>query len=442
MATEAKLRQLADRGCPVYYFYSSERYLVRQAVSAAVRILSADTDEETTVLDGAAPEIEQLIMAAGTLSFFGTRRVVVLPELDPAAYGDKDLEELCSTLASLENAVVVLGSVFELERSKLKTGKRAQKLIAECKKLGFAEELSKPKPYELKMMLIERAKAQDTTLPEGAAAALLERCGEDPFLLENEVDKLCALSGYQTVTAAMVAEMGTVSLEADVFEMIRMITAKNATGACKKLQTLLRLQQEPIAITGAMIGSYVDLYRVKLGAAKRKNYSTVFKDFGYKGSDYRLKRSAETASHYTLGQLETCLQVLLDLDKSLKSQPVDVQTPCWKQHSAVWRWRGADDERTRTAAHRPGAGGGGQIRCRPPFPPDRCHDSADRRLWHLQGQKTPAAAESPGEKKRPDPLHRFRCRRRRSGRVDGYGVERGRGGDSQSQTGRYDHDHG
>ena len=316
MATEAKLRQLADRGCPVYYFYSSERYLVRQAVSAAVRILSADTDEETTVLDGAAPEIEQLIMAAGTISFFGTRRVVVLPEL----------EELCSTLASLENAVVVLGSVFELERSKLKTGKRAQKLIAECKKLGFAEELSKPKPYELKMMLIERAKAQDTTLPEGAAAALLERCGEDPFLLENEVDKLCALSGYQTVTAAMVAEMGTVSLEADVFEMIRMITAKNATGACKKLQTLLRLQQEPIAITGAMIGSYVDLYRVKLGASKRKSYAAVFKDFGYKGSDYRLKRSAETASHYTLGQLETCLQVLLDLDKSLKSQPVDVQT--------------------------------------------------------------------------------------------------------------------
>ena len=261
-------------------------------------------------------------MAAGTISFFGTRRVVVLPEIDPAAYSDKDLEELNSTLSSLENAVVVLGSVFELERSKLKTGKRAQKLIAQCKALGYTEELAKPKPFELKMMMIDRAKEQKTTLPDGAAAALLERCGEDPFLLENEVDKLCALSGYQTVTAAMVAEMGTVSLEADVFEMI---TAKNATGACKKLQTLLRLQQEPIAITAAMIGSYVDLYRVKLGAAKRKNYSTVFKDFGYKGSDYRLKRSAETASHYTLGQIENCMQVLLELDQSLKSQPTDDQ---------------------------------------------------------------------------------------------------------------------
>ncbi len=325
MAAETRLRQLAEKGCPVYYFYSSERYLVRQAVAKLTRLLAADSEEETTVLDGAAPEIEQLIMAAGTISFFGTRRVVVLPEVDPNAYGTKDLDELCSTLARLENAVVVLGSVFALERNKLKVGKAAQKLIAQCKDLGYTEELAKPKPFELKMMMIDRAKVQGTTLPDGAAAALLERCGEDPFLLENEVDKLCALSGYQTISAAMVAEMGTVSLEADVFEMIRMITARNATGACKKLQTLLRLQQEPIAITGAMIGSYVDLYRVKLGAARRKNYSTVFKDFGYKGSDYRLKRSAETASHYTLAQLEACMQVLLELDTSLKSQPVDEQ---------------------------------------------------------------------------------------------------------------------
>lgn len=133
LATEAKLRQLAGKDCPVYYFYSTERYLVRQATAAAVRVLCAEGEEEPTVLDGAAPDIEQLIMAAGTISFFGTRRVVVLPELEPSAYGEKDLEELCGTLASLENAVVVLGSVFEAERGKLRMGKRAQKLAAQCK---------------------------------------------------------------------------------------------------------------------------------------------------------------------------------------------------------------------------------------------------------------------------------------------------------------------
>ena len=165
--------------------------------------------------------------------------------------------------------------------------------------------------------------SRKTEALERARGELKASCGADVLVHAGDASRE---EDVEALLNAAVAEMGTVSLEADVFEMIRMITAKNATGACKKLQTLLRLQQEPIAITGAMIGSYVDLYRVKLGASKRKSYAAVFKDFGYKGSDYRLKRSAETASHYTLGQLETCLQVLLDLDKSLKSQPVDVQT--------------------------------------------------------------------------------------------------------------------
>ena len=65
----------------MYYFYSTEKYLVRQAVQLACRVLAAGAEEETTVLEGAAPEVDQLIMAAGTISFFGTRRVVCLPEV-------------------------------------------------------------------------------------------------------------------------------------------------------------------------------------------------------------------------------------------------------------------------------------------------------------------------------------------------------------------------
>ena len=45
MATEAKLRQLADKGCPVYYFYSTERYLVRQAVNAVEANITQDIQD-------------------------------------------------------------------------------------------------------------------------------------------------------------------------------------------------------------------------------------------------------------------------------------------------------------------------------------------------------------------------------------------------------------
>ena len=159
-------------------------------------------------------------------------------------------------------------------------------------------------------------------MPENAAAALLERCGQDLFLLENEVDKLAAASGYTEISPALVAEMGTLDLEADVFEMVRHVTARNPSKACEKLETLLRLQNEPIAITAALIGSYVDMYRVKAGQQKKKAYGQVHKDFGYKGSDFRLKKSSETAARYTPAQLARCLEILAELDKSLKGSPV------------------------------------------------------------------------------------------------------------------------
>ena len=112
-----------------------------------------------------------------------------------------------------------------------------------------------------------------------------------------------------------------------MFEMIRMITAKTRHRCLgKKLQTLLRLQQEPIAITAAMIGSHV-ICTGRLGAARKKNYSTVFDSTATRGSGITDSSARPTASHYTLGQIEACrLQVLLELDQSLKSQPVSAQT--------------------------------------------------------------------------------------------------------------------
>ena len=94
----------------------------------------------------------------------------------------------------------------------------------------------------------------------------------------------------------------------------------NPFKACEKLETLLRLQNEPIAITAALIGSYVDMYRVKAGQQKKKAYARHTKDFGYKGSDFRLKRAVRPP-RYTPAQL-ACLGNLAELDKSLKGSPV------------------------------------------------------------------------------------------------------------------------
>ncbi len=317
----AKIKQLLAQGCAVFYFYSSERALAQRACFAARQLLRGE-DTETTVLEGPTPDVAEIITAAGTISFFSERRVVELPDLVPKAYSDADLDDLCDALASAENAVFFITSTYPMEYGRMQLTKPAKKLIDCCKKIGYVAEIAEPRPDELQRILMNRAQEQGAQLPQKVAAALIERCGTSLSLLENEVDKVCALAHYQTVTAEMVAEIGTQSLEADVFDMIRMMTAKNTTGACKKLHTLLRLQQEPIAITAALIGSYTDLYRVKAGQASGRNYSVVFKEYGYKGKDYRLKKAMETANRYNLAQLERCILLLVETDQILKSQPI------------------------------------------------------------------------------------------------------------------------
>lgn len=324
MRSKDRIQKAIKQNCPVFYFVSSEAYLARREAASLCELLLQD-ETEKTVLDEAAPDIESVVMAAGTISFFGTRRLVVMPNLEPKAYSEKDMADLCDTIASAENAVFVLVSVYPVEYGKARIDKQMTRLMDLCRKIGYVEDIPKLSGAELKNYLIAYAQQQGAVLPEVAARALIEKSGEDTVLLENEVDKLCALAGYQTITAAMVAQLGTPNLEADVFDMVKLVTAKNSTAACKKLQQLLRLQNEPIAIAGALTGSYVDMYRVKIGQASKQDYNAVHRDFGYRGKPYRLKITSETASRYTVAQLKECLAILDDLDSGLKGSPVDAQ---------------------------------------------------------------------------------------------------------------------
>ena len=247
--SETELKKRLKSGCPVFYFYASDEALVRSAAAKAEKFLSEEAPD-TTTLDGPTPSVEDIVLAAGTISFFGGRRLVMLPLIRPSAYSDKDLQELCDTLSDTENAVFVLTSLLEEKYGKIKPGKREQKLIAACEKLGYCVQIAKPGRAALQEMARTWAGEYQTPFAPGAEAALLDRCGDDQFLLQNEIAKLAALSGYTTITTQMIQQLGTVTLDADTFDMVKLVAAGNTRQALAKLQTLLELQNKPILLTG------------------------------------------------------------------------------------------------------------------------------------------------------------------------------------------------
>lgn len=321
--SENELNKRLKAGCGLYYFYASDEALVHAAAQKALKYLTRD-DPETTVLDGPTPSVEEIVLAAGTISFFGGRRLVLMPLIRPSTYSDKDLQELCDTLSDTENAIFVMTSLVEERFGKLRPGKREQKLISCCEKLGYCVQINKPTASALQAMARDWAKETGAAFAPGAEAALLARCGEDQFLLRNEIEKLAALADYGTITPQMIAQLGTVTLDADTFDMVKLVTSGQTEKAQQKLRTLLALQNDPIMITGALISNYLDLYRVLLGHRSRRALSAVAKDFGYSGNwNYRLSTTEKTAARFKRAQLEECLHILQRLDTDLKSSRLD-----------------------------------------------------------------------------------------------------------------------
>ena len=143
-------------------------------------------------------------------------------------------------------------------------------------------------------------------------------------MLQNEIAKLAALSGYTTITTQMIQQLGTVTLDADTFDMVKLVAAGNTRQALAKLQTLLELQNEPILITGALIGNYLDIYRAFLAKKSRRPLADLAKDFKYIGKwNYRLGNADQTAARFQRSQIEESLRILQKLDLDLKGSRLD-----------------------------------------------------------------------------------------------------------------------
>ena len=75
--SETELKKRLKSGCPVFYFYASDEALVRSAAAKAEKFLSEEAPD-TTTLDGPTPSVEDIVLAAGTISLF-CRSFVRLP---------------------------------------------------------------------------------------------------------------------------------------------------------------------------------------------------------------------------------------------------------------------------------------------------------------------------------------------------------------------------
>ncbi len=296
----------------VYYFASTEQSLLREAERATLAALGMDV----TRIDGPKPDVGDVMGAAGSISLFGDLRAVLVRELETAAMADADVKDLAELFGDLQSSVLVVTSFYK--DKKTAGTKKAKLLFDTAKQYGFAVDIPRPTRVQMIEYVESEAAGLGASYEPGAAEALLNRAGEDRVLLKNETAKLAAMAGYGEITRRSVERYGTASVEANVFDLISLLTMGSRRRVFEKLAELEQLRYEPIAVSAALAGSYVDMLRVRLGAEQRKAYDVVFKEMGYIGNSWRLKKAKENAARYRTADIGACVALLARLDAELK----------------------------------------------------------------------------------------------------------------------------
>ncbi len=276
---------------------------------------------DLTVMSQEDFNIADVLESFSTIGMFGDPRAVILRFTDIIKITDEDFQSLCDGIAECVDITV---AVFIFYPDKYaKDGKKAKAITGVFEKKGSCVMLLPIVGEKQKKHIADYAETLGCKIDSGAVNLLMEKFPSELILLEREIEKAAALCGYSTITAQIVQNISITVLTADVFSLLTPLL-NGKSGLCfQKLSILLQNGEEPIAILAAITGSFIDIYRVKCGMISKVNYTEVFKDFGYKGNNYRLKKAEEFARKLSIEKLSRIINILIKADKELKSMPVD-----------------------------------------------------------------------------------------------------------------------
>ena len=188
------------------------------------------------------------------------------------------------------------------------------------RRCGVAVDLSHRTQRQTVQLLIKGAASRGTSIDADTAAYMIDVCGDDLGSLLNEFNKLCAYADGQPVTKEMVDETVTKSVEASVFDISNMIFTGDADRAFAIVYELIRRKTPVQPIIGALIQSYMTIYRYKTAKAAGRTVAELLNDMGYKSNqDYIFNKISGVSAKIGMDRLRRSLEILIDADVKSKS---------------------------------------------------------------------------------------------------------------------------
>lgn len=300
----------------LYVFHGEEIFLLRYYLEQLRKLLIDELTEsfnfhkftsETYSLQGFVEAVENLpMMAEHTMVWADEIDLFKLPETDRVKIAEllADIPEYCTV-------------VFTYETTAWKPDRRQKKLWEAIEKNGIIVEFAKQNQRDLIAWVTRHFAAQKKRISTELCRYLIEITGGTMTALAGEISKIAAYSGAEEIRKSDIDAVTEPVLDAVVFQMTDLLGQGDYGPALLKLRQLLKMQQEPIAILGAVGGHFR-----RLGAARTlldhgKGPAELMRLCGI--SDYAARKTMTAARRFSPIFCEKAAELVLETDYQMKT---------------------------------------------------------------------------------------------------------------------------
>ena len=318
LKTSLKIKSLGR----LYIFHGEEMFLLHHYLEQIKKQLLDPLTEsfnyhrmnsETFQLQGFADAVENLPMMA-------EHTLVQVDEVDLFKLGEADRAKMAEILSDIPDYCTV---VFTYETVAWKPDKRLKKLWEAIDGSGLVVEFAKQDQRDLTAWIARHFAAREKRISNDLCLYLIDITGGTMTALSGEIDKICAYSGAVEIKKSDIDAVTEPVLDAVVFQMTDMLSAGRYDQALVKLQQLLKKQQEPLAILGAVGSHFRRISAARTLLDNGKNASDLQRLCGI--PDYPARKTMEAARRFTPDFCRKAAELVMETDYKIKTSFDDPQ---------------------------------------------------------------------------------------------------------------------
>ena len=300
----------------LYFFYGEELFLLHHYLEQLRKSIVDELTESFNYhkLTSETFDIREFADCVENLPMMAERTMVVVDEIDIFKMNESDREKMVDIFSDIPDYCTV---VFTYETVNFKPDKRLKKLWEAVNKNGELVEFAKQNQRDLIAWITRHFAAAGKRISPDLCAYLIDITDGTMTSLSGEIQKITAYSGADEIRRSDIDAVTEPVLDAVVYQMTDALSQGEYGGALLKLQQLLKMQQEPLMILGAIGSHFRRLSSARILLDNGKTATELMRLYGMQ--DYPARKTMSAAGRFGARLYAKAAELVLESDRRMKT---------------------------------------------------------------------------------------------------------------------------